>query len=100
MLFKTSLLSILTSSTLPSRVVTHAPKLSKTSQLKWITFSILELLINRPSFSILLETLTLRLSMVTSCSLLLIYSQWVGVQYGQRTEMCDMLTSDSFKEDP
>jgi len=38
MLFKTSLLSILTSSTLPSRVVTHAPKLSKTSQLKSITF--------------------------------------------------------------
>jgi len=24
----------------------------------------------------------------------------MGVQYGQRTEMCDMLTSDSFKEDP
>jgi hypothetical protein len=24
----------------------------------------------------------------------------MGVQYGQRTDMCDMLTSESFKEDP
>ena len=24
----------------------------------------------------------------------------MGVQYGQRTQLCDMLTSDSFKEDP
>ena len=75
--FKTSLLSILTSSTLPNRVVIHAPKLSKISQPKLITFSIQELLINRPSFLILLEILTLRSSMVILCSLLLIFLQWV-----------------------
>jgi hypothetical protein len=38
---------------------------------------ILELLISRPSFLKLLEIPTLISSMVTSCSLLLTFSQWV-----------------------